>query len=83
MRGIQNQTNFQLERIFHQTVVAMSKKSYQRRQLAQSLNRGSPSIAKFSDSIKLYRELVKNTCSVTYMWEDQVKKYCNYSAYFE
>mgnify|MGYP000636152678 CR=1 FL=1 len=75
MRGIQNQTNSQLDRIFHQTVVAMSKKSYQRRLLAQSLNRGSPSIAKFTDSIELYRELVKNTCNVTYMWEDQVRKY--------
>lgn len=72
IRGLRNLTNSQLDKIFHQTVVAMTSKSYSRRLLAQILNSGTPRIAKFYNTEALKAELSNNTCNITYMWEEEV-----------
>lgn len=75
IRGMRNLTNDLLDKIFHQTVVAMSSRSYQRRLLAQILDSGRPRISEFSNTEKLLVELRKFPCNVTYMWGKEVVFY--------
>ena len=75
IRALRNLSDTKLDQIFHQAVVAMSSKSYQRRLLAQILNSGGPRIAEFSNSEALIKELRKKPCNVTYMWEHEVRPF--------
>lgn len=75
VRGLRNLTNEELNKIFHQTVVAMSSKSYQRRLLAQILNSGRPRIAEFSNAEALIKELREKPCNITYMWENEARHF--------
>jgi ABC-type phosphate transport system substrate-binding protein len=59
-----------LNRIFLQTVVAMSEKAYTRRQLSLVLRKGVPRVAEFDDPEKLLAALKKNPYSISYMWKE-------------
>jgi hypothetical protein len=74
IRGLRNQSDTNLDKIFLQTVVAMSSKSYQRRLLAEVLNNGRPRIAEFSNTELLLKELRRISCHVTYMWADNARQ---------
>lgn len=65
----------QLARIFHQTVVAMSERSYQRRLLSMALKYGSPRPVERSTIPELVSALHENRCGITYMWADDIGNY--------
>jgi hypothetical protein len=69
IKGIRNVGDEDLDRIFLQTVVAMSKKSYMRRQLSQTLRKGLPRITEYDNSDDLLEALSTNPYSISYMWE--------------
>lgn len=74
IRGLRNTTDNNLNKIFLQTVVAMSEKAYTRRQLAQTLRQGIPRVAEYDESEKLLAALSKNQYSITYMWMEDAKR---------
>ena len=58
-----------LEDIFYQSVVAMSKKSYERRRLSLALKYGTPRLDEFDDLSAASKALRSEDCAITYMWE--------------
>jgi len=74
IRGLRNTTDDNLNKIFLQTVVAMSEKAYTRRQLAQTVRQGIPRVAEYDESDKLLAALSKNQYSITYMWMEDAKR---------
>ena len=57
-----------LQQIFYQSVVAMSKKSYERRRLSLMLKFGTPRLAEIDDVASAAEALKREECAVTYMW---------------
>jgi hypothetical protein len=57
-----------LEQIFYQSVVAMSKKSYERRRLSLTLKYGTPRLAEIDDIATVSDALRSRECAVTYLW---------------
>jgi hypothetical protein len=57
-----------LEQIFYQSVVAMSKKSYERRRLSLALKYGTPRLAEFGDVAAVSGALQSEACAITYLW---------------
>jgi len=70
IKGLRNTTDKNVERIFLQTVVAMSEKSYMRRQLMQTMQKGTPRLREYNNLADLQAALVSEPYSVTYMWRD-------------
>jgi len=70
IKGLLNTTDRDIERIFLQTVVAMSEKSYERRQLLQTMQEGTPRLREYNNLEDLQEALVSEPNSVTYMWLD-------------
>jgi hypothetical protein len=58
-----------LEGIFYQSVVAMSKKSYERRRLSLALKYGTPRLDEFHELSDVSVALQNEACAITYMWE--------------
>jgi hypothetical protein len=63
-----------LNRIFLQTVVAMSGKSYKNRLLSLTLRQGTPPPAKYDKYEDLVYALLTEPYSVSYMWEDDADR---------
>ena len=57
-----------LEQVFYQSVVAMSKKSYERRRLSLALKFGTPRLAEFEDIAAVSEALQGEECAITYLW---------------
>ena len=57
-----------LEQIFYQSVVAMSKKSYERRRLSLALKYGTPRLAELDDPAAVPEALRSEACAITYLW---------------
>lgn len=57
-----------LEQIFYQSVVAMSKKSYERRRLSLALKYGTPRLAEFDDVETVSEVLRSDGCTITFIW---------------
>jgi hypothetical protein len=57
-----------LEQVFYQSVVAMSKKSYERRRLSLALKYGTPRLAEFEDVASVSEALRSEECAITYLW---------------
>lgn len=57
-----------LESIFYQSVVAMSKKSYERRRLSLALKYGTPRLDEFDELSAVAEALRNEECAITYMW---------------
>ena len=57
-----------LESIFYQSVVAMSKKSYERRRLSLALKYGTPRLDEFDDLSAVSEALRNEECAITYLW---------------
>lgn len=68
--GLRNTSDEQLERIFLQTIVAMSEKSYARRMLSLTLRFGIPRAPAYDNAQKLREALLANPYSISYMWRD-------------
>lgn len=63
-----------LEDIFYQSVVAMSKKSYERRRLSLALKYGTPRLDEFDDLSAASKALRSEDCAITYMWERDAER---------
>jgi len=57
-----------LEQVFYQSVVAMSKKSYERRRLSLALKYGTPRLAELDDVTAVSEALRSEECAMTYLW---------------
>ena len=57
-----------LTRVFYQTVVAMSEKSYERRLLSMLLKYGTPRPPEFEDVDSLVAAIRRSDCGIAYMW---------------
>ena len=57
-----------LEQIFYQSVVAMSKKSYERRRLSLALKYGTPRLAEFDNVASVSEALRSDGCTITFLW---------------
>lgn len=60
----------ELDRIFFQTIVAMSEKSYERRALSLTLRFGTPRPEEFSALGEVISALRESTCGVTFLWSN-------------
>ena len=58
-----------LESIFYQSVVAMSKKSFERRRLSLALKYGTPRLDEIDELSAASEALRSEECAITYMWE--------------
>jgi len=68
--GLRNTADEDLNRIFLQSVVAMSEKSYLRRMLSLPLRQGTPRPSEYGRPRRLLDALSRDPYSVTYMWKD-------------
>jgi hypothetical protein len=62
-----------LSRIFYQSVVAMSEKSYERRLLSMLLKYGTPRPREFDDVHALADALRLTYCGIAYMWAEDAE----------
>jgi hypothetical protein len=68
VKALRNTGDEDINRIFLQTVVAMSQKAYTRRQLSLTLRKGIPNLAEYDEVEDLLKALSSNPYSISYMW---------------
>jgi hypothetical protein len=68
LRPIMMRGDEKLEQIFYQSVVAMSKKSYERRRLSLTLKYGTPRLAEIDDVADVPEALRGTGCAITFLW---------------
>ena len=68
LRPILMRGDAKLEDIFYQSVVAMSKKSYERRRLSLALKYGTPRLEEFDELAAVSQAMQSEECVITYMW---------------
>jgi hypothetical protein len=68
LRPILMRGDEKLESIFYQSVVAMSKKSYERRRLSLALKYGTPRLDEFDELSDVTQALRSEECTIIYMW---------------
>jgi hypothetical protein len=68
VKGLRNTSDEDINRIFLQTVVAMSQKAYTRRQLSLTLTKGIPNVVEYDKVDNLLKALSSNPYSISYMW---------------
>jgi hypothetical protein len=66
-----------LNRIFFQTIVAMSEKSYERRALSLTMKFGTPRPVELSNLEEVVATLRQSTCSVAFLWADDASTISN------
>ncbi len=59
-----------LNRVFFQTIVAMSEKSYERRALSLALKFGTPRPAEFKDVAEALSALQRSDCAILFLWAE-------------
>jgi len=62
-----------LNRIFYQSIVAMSQKSYERRALSMALKYGTPRPPVFDDIDSAVDAVRRLECSVLYLWKEDAE----------
>ena len=72
VRAFRLNSDVDLNRVFFQTVVAMSEKSYERRLLSMLLKYGTPRPPEFEDVAALAAALRRSDCGIAYLWLDDV-----------
>ena len=72
VRAFRLNSDVDLNRVFFQTVVAMSEKSYERRLLSMLLKYGTPRPPEFEDVAALAEALRRSDCGIAYLWLDDV-----------
>ena len=68
LRPILMRGDEKLESIFYQSVVAMSKKSYERRRLSLALKYGTPRLDELDELSAVAEALRSEECTIIYMW---------------
>jgi len=74
LKPLVNVSDQQLENVFYQSVVAMSRKSFQAKTLMQKLRFAFAVPKQFEDQSLLLAELQKSPTGVTYMWQRDADK---------
>ncbi len=74
IRPFRNSSDSQLNRIFLQSVVAMSERSYERRLFSLTLKSGRPRPEEFTDQDVLVRALRDHPHSISYMWRSDAER---------
>ena len=77
VRAFRLNSDVELSRVFFQTVVAMSEKSYERRLLSMLLKYGTPRPPEFEDVAALAEALRRSDCGIAYLWLDDVTSEMN------
>lgn len=77
LKPLVNVSDQQLENVFYQSVVAMSRKSFQAKTLMQQLRFAFAVPKQFDDQSLLFSELEKLPTGVTYMWQRDADKIKN------
>ena len=77
IRPIRLTTDQELNRIFFQTIVAMSEKSYERRALSLTLKFGTPRPVELSDLGEVVAALRQSTCGIAFLWADDASTISN------
>jgi len=70
----------QLNQIFFQYVVAMSKKTYERRLLRLLVQHGQPRPREFDVVADLVAAVTENPCSIAYMWQSDAEAWTSIKA---
>jgi len=73
IRALRRRDDERLNQIFLQSVVAMSKRSYERRLLSLALKFGTPRPEEVDDSDELLDSLVRIPSSIAYMWKSDAE----------
>lgn len=73
VNGLRNASDNQLNRIFLQSIAAMSERSYQRRLLFITLKYGKPRPPVLMDQESLLKALAEDPYAITYMWREDVQ----------
>jgi len=64
----------ELDRIFHQSVVFMSEKSYEKRLLFMLIKHGSPRPQGFDSVEAVLRAVRSSECGITYVWAEDAAR---------
>ncbi len=70
-----NYSDADIEKLFLQKIIFMSKKKYEQKILSNVYRFGEMRPDKYSDVDLLINELKRSPDTVTYLWQDQVDKY--------
>jgi len=70
----------QLNQIFFQYIVAMSKKTYERRLLRLLLQHGQPRPREFDFAADVAAAVIENPCSIAYMWKSDAEAWAGIKA---
>jgi len=73
LRAFRLNNDQQLNRIFYQSVVAMSEKTYKRRLLSLLLKYGRPRPREFDEPDELVAALTDIQCSIAYLWKSDAE----------
>jgi len=73
IRALRRRDDERLNRIFLQSVIAMSERSYERRLLSLMLKFGTPRPAEVDDSDELLESLATIPSSIAYMWKSDAE----------
>ena len=71
IRPIRRREGERLNKIFMQSVIAMSLKSYERRLLSMMLKYGTPRPIEVDNREELLRQLMINPGAIAYMWKSE------------
>jgi hypothetical protein len=74
VRAFRLSNDEKLNRIFFQSVVAMSEKSYERRLRSMLLKYGSPRPLEFSNVRALSAAVRTSNCGIAYMWQEDLEQ---------
>ena len=73
VRAFRLNNDEELNRVFFQTVVAMSERSYDRRLLSMLLKYGTPRPEEVQDLAALVVALSDSSCGIAYVWSDDIQ----------
>ena len=79
LKPLVNLSDDQLEHVFYQSIVAMSRKSYQAKNLMQKLRFALSAPLKFDDFSTLLIQLQRQPHSISYMWLHDAEQISNVS----
>lgn len=74
LRPIRFEGDSLLSQIFYQSVVNMSRKSYERRALSLTLKYGTPRTPRFDDIDEAVEAVRERNCGLVYLWKEDADR---------
>lgn len=75
IRAMRLNNDDSLNRVFFQTVVAMSERLYERRLLSIALKYGTPRPSEYRSVPRLVEGITSSQCAIAYMWREDAEAY--------